>query len=291
MRPLRPLALAAALAGCAPAPSAPASAVAALASPAPATSSAASPAPSTGCALDPAPRVLPVDDPKPGELHEVHDLADAPALWAPAPPGPARDAYRRGVAARAGSLAPRDLLRRQRAIYAAIATPGAARDAHNGAAVLEGRAGAMGPASCIEALLWERQAARYPMLEHPTEFGAFILRGDGRVRVYFSAADLVGQKIRGAITDMVAADVRRGYALVAHLHNHPFLLGRAPGDRMWTTEATRDDVAGALAPSATDVQFYRRLREEIGLPSAWITNGLDTARFSAADFDVLAAAE
>ena len=50
----------------------------------------------------------------------------------------------------------------------------------------------MGPASCLEALLWERQAARYPMLEHPTEFGAFILRGDGRVRIYFSSADLVG---------------------------------------------------------------------------------------------------
>ncbi|WP_437838596.1 hypothetical protein [Sorangium sp. So ce1153] len=55
--------------------------------------------------------------------------------------------------------------------------------------------------------------------------------------------------------------------------------------------ATRDDVAGALAPSATDVQFYRRLRDSIGLPAAWITNGLDTARFSAAAFEVLAAAE
>ena len=202
-----------------------------------------------------------------------------------------RDAYRRGVAARAGSLAPRDLLARQRAIYAAISTPEAVRDAHNGAAVLEGRAGVIGPASCIEALLWERQAARYPMLEHPTEFSAFILRGDGRVRIYFSAADLVGHKVRGGITDLVNEDVRRSYALVAHLHNHPFLLGRVPGGRMWTTEATRDDVAGALAPSATDVQLYRWLREEIGLPAAWVTNGLATARFSAADFDVLAAAE
>jgi len=290
MRPLRPLALAAVLAACAPAPSARPPAAAAPAAPAPAVS-VASPDPSSGCALDPAPRVLPMDDPRPGELHEVHDLDDAPALWAPAPPGPARDAYRRGVAARAGSLAPRDLLARQRAIYAAIETPGAARDAHNGAAVLEGRAGAIGPASCLEALLWERQAARYPMLEHPTEFGAFILRGGGRVRIYFSAADLVGQRIRSVVTDLIAEDVRGGYALVAHLHNHPFLLGRVPGDRMWTTEATRDDVAGALAPSATDVQFYRRLRESIGLPAAWVTNGLDTARFSAADFDILAAAE
>ncbi|KYF87139.1 hypothetical protein BE17_05035 [Sorangium cellulosum] len=145
--------------------------------------------------------------------------------------------------------------------------------------------------SCLEALLWERQAERYPMLEHPTEFGAFIVRGGGRARIYFSAADRVGQRLRDVVIDLVTADVRRGGVLVAHLHNHPFLLGRAPGDRMWTTEATRDDVAGALAPSATDVQFYRRLRDSIGLPAAWITNGLDTARFSAAAFEVLAAAE
>lgn len=290
MRPLRPLVLVAALTGCTPAPSALPPATAAPTATAPATS-AASPAPPSACALDPASRVIPIEDPRPGELHEIHDLADAPALWTSAPPSAERDAYRRGVAARVGSLAPRDLLTRQRAIYAAIETPGAARDAHNGAAVLDGRAGSIGPVSCLEALLWERQAARYPMLEHPTEFGAFILRGEGRVRIYFSAADLVGQKIRSAVTDLVAEDTRRGYTLVAHLHNHPFLLGRVPGDRMWTTEATRDDIAGALAPSATDVQFYRRLREGMGLPAAWVTNGLDTARFTSADFDVLKAAE
>jgi hypothetical protein len=66
---------------------------------------------------------------------------------------------------------------------------------------------------------------------------------------------------------------------------------RAPkvGDRMWTLEATKEDVAGALAPSMTDVQFYRNLRNSLGLQEAWVTNGLNTSRFTTGGFDVLTA--
>ena len=58
---------------------------------------------------------------------------------------------------------------------------------------------------------------------------------------------------------------------------------------MWTVEATKEDVAGALAPSMTDVQFYRNLRNSVSLQEAWVTNGLHTARFRADDFDMLTA--
>ena len=58
---------------------------------------------------------------------------------------------------------------------------------------------------------------------------------------------------------------------------------------MWTLEATEDDVAGALAPSMTDVRFYRSLRDSQGLKEAWVTNGLQTLRFRAGEFDTLTA--
>jgi hypothetical protein len=50
-------------------------------------------------------------------------------------------------------------------------------------------------------------------------------------------------------------------------------------------------VAGGLAPSLTDVQLYRSLRNDLGLQDAWVTNGLDTGRFDAADFARLAAVD
>ena len=67
------------------------------------------------------------------------------------------------------------------------------------------------------------------------------------------------------------------------------MFDRTPGDRTWATAGNMRDIAGALAPSLTDVQLYRAMREHFGLLGAWVTNGLDTARYSAADFDRLSA--
>lgn len=49
------------------------------------------------------------------------------------------------------------------------------------------------------------------------------------------------------------------------------------------------DIAGALAPSLTDVQFYRSLQESLGLQGAWITNGFDPLHLPAAAFPLLRA--
>jgi hypothetical protein len=68
------------------------------------------------------------------------------------------------------------------------------------------------------------------------------------------------------------------------------MFDRVPGDRMWTLPETVADVGGALAPSTTDVHFYRSMRESLGLRGAWVTNGLNTAQFSASDFARLIAA-
>lgn len=244
------------------------------------------------CVLDAPPEVIAVPNPKPGELNEFFDLPDSPAWWAPAPMDPERERYRAALVARLGGeegLQQRALLERQNANPSSQLVKSGKREADNSDRVLEGSAGKMGPASCLEWRLFQRQAHRYPMLEHPTEFGAYILRGNGRLRVYLSGGDSVGGQLRHEVSNRVAADVANGFEPMAHLHNHPFMFDRKPGDRMYTTELSKDEIGGALAPSLTDVQAYRSMRAGFGLKGAWLTNGLDSIRYTSEDFDRLSA--
>jgi len=246
---------------------------------------------SSTCVLDATPEPIPVPEPIAGEVNEVFDLPDAPAWWVPAPWDAERERYRADLVARLGSveaLAARALLERALASHPET-SDGTPRDSDNTRALLLGRVGTLGPMSCLEWRLFQRQTRRFPMLAHPTELGAYVLRGHGRLRVYFSGADRVGMKLRGEVSERVAADVARGFAPVAHLHNHNFMFDRKPGDRMWTTAETVNDIGGTLAPSMTDVQAWRRMREYFGLEGAWVTNGLDTARYTAEDFARLSA--
>jgi hypothetical protein len=241
------------------------------------------------CVLDTPPEVIPVGNPKPGELNEFFDLPDTPAWWASAPMDAERERYRTALVARLGEegLKQRALLERQNAHPSSREVKSGKREADNSDRVLEGSAGKPGPASCLEWRLFQRQASRYPMLEHPTEFGAYILRGHGRLRVYLSGMGSVGGQLRHQVRDRVVADVANGFEPVAHLHNHPFMFDRKPGDRMYTTELTKDELGGALAPSLTDVQAYRMMREHFGLKGAWLTNGLDSIHYTSEDFDRL----
>lgn len=243
------------------------------------------------CVLEAQPEIIPVPAPIEGELNEAFVLTDSPEWWAPAPRDDEREQYRAALLARLGGaqpLQPRALLLRSRDFHASLKGDGK-REAENSSAVLDGKAGALGPISCLEWRLFQRQARRFPMLERPTEFGAYVLRGHGQIHVYLSGADRAGGKLRAEVRDRVVADVGRGFAPVAHGHNHNFMFDRKPGDRLWTTEETVNDVGGAVAPSLTDVQAWRMMREHFGLQGAWVTNGIDTAHYTAEDFDRLSA--
>lgn len=185
-------------------------------------------------------------------------------------------------------IEPRTLLQRQRAVFAALPRD-RAREVENSDALASGAVGTIGPVSCLEWLLFRRQDRRFPMLSRPTELFAWVLRGNGRVHVYLSGADRVGGRLREEVTERVAGDVAAGFAPVAHLHNHPFMFDRRPGDRTWATEDTVGDIGGALAPSLSDVRLWRALRVRLGLRGGSITNGLDSARFTAGDLDRLSA--
>ena len=187
----------------------------------------------------------------------------------------------------------RDLAQRQRRVFAAgddrMKLESASADL-----VLAGAIGKPQKASCLEALLFLEQARRYPMIAHPTEMNAFILRPPGAsrgVRVYWSGSDFVGAKMRDEVTSRIAADLAAGYVLLAHLHNHPFLFDRVIGDRMWTTVQTKDDIAGAIVPSGADIQLYRDFHQSSALREAWVTNGFDSMHFDAAEFSRFVVAE
>lgn len=192
---------------------------------------------------------------------------------------PALSAFLDTVRTRVGALDAHALLSRQIAHYAARTDSASQGEAANGRLVLSGAVGTLRPINCLEALLVEYQAARFPMASHPTEFQAVVMeRSDGgtrRVRVYFAGSGAPWPPRANLLLEHVAADRREGWRAVAHLHNHPFLF------------ASEGDIAGANAPSLTDVQFWRHLRDSLGLESARVTNGFATFHAPAAAFDRL----
>ena len=205
--------------------------------------------------------------------------ADAlPDDWAPDALPALRD-YRVWIGAQLGDTDPRALLRRQVAYWSAQPDTANRREADNGRALLDGIAGTLRPIGCLEALLLDQQAARFPMATRPTELQALVLRREAtarepaRLRVYVAASSAPWPPKLDPVMDSIAGDRRDGWRVHAHLHNHPFYLER---------RAT--DIAGANAPSLSDVQVYRHLQTSLGLQQAWITNGFTTAVVSARDF-------
>jgi hypothetical protein len=235
------------------------------------------------CALPPDFELIDIDEPVDGEEQRIYTVADPNAFLLPHELLPEVAAYKSSVTQRFGALPTwRDLLIRQGDVYAKV-YPG---ESANGAAVLGGRAGTVLPASCIEQLLWREQAARWPMLSHPTEMSAFILQHGNLMRIYFSTMNRNGQKIRSAVTSRVESDVASGFVLLAHLHNHPFIFDRTIGDSNYTIAENVSDVGGAIAPSTTDAGFYNELRS-LGLKEVWVTNGYETLHIEAADLGEL----
>jgi hypothetical protein len=117
------------------------------------------------------------------------------------------------------------------------------------------------------------------MATRPTELQALVLRHEAsagepaRLRVYVTGSSAPWPPKLDPVMDSIARDRREGWTVHAHLHNHPFYL-----------EKRATDIAGANAPSLSDVQLYRHLQTALGLQQAWVTNGFTTAVFPARDF-------
>jgi hypothetical protein len=146
--------------------------------------------------------------------------------------------------------------------------------------VFDGVVGVVEPISCLDALLFTRQAARVSQLEKPTEFVASVLRREAtdgiRLLIVFGAGSdtLVPRGWYG--TDLVGEYLNDGWRLWYVIHNH-------------TTQKNGGRLAlGAPVPSTNDVQLNRALAVQ-GLDSVRVTNGFYTFRASTADMSLFRA--
>ncbi len=133
--------------------------------------------------------------------------------------------------------------------------------------------GKIRPINCLEAQILEYQLSRYPLLNHPTEFHAFILINDSSnlVRVYFAASDQPWPPKPKVILEAVKNDLNYGWTLNYHLHNH--------------YEPKSNHYLGILAPSMTDAQYFLFLSEDYNLKNAIITNGYNTVEIKSKEFE------
>lgn len=127
--------------------------------------------------------------------------------------------------------------------------------------------------SYLEAQLLNYQLSQYPLLSHPTEFHAFIAKHEGNnlIRVYFAASDQGFPPQPRIIISELEKEVKNGWILHAHLHNHY-------GDK-------KSGYFGKMAPSLADAQYYKMLRDKFDIEEALITNGFSTVVIPAANFD------
>ncbi len=151
------------------------------------------------------------------------------------------------------------------------------REDQNVEVAYSGRAGVIRPIRCLDGLLFTYQHARYSQLSHPTEFIASIVRkrvdGEPVLKVYFGAGDTMFPPKGFYGFDQVEQDVAAGWEFLAVLHNHTI---------------QQNDGAPALgvpAPSTSDVDLLRSLASEMGLQSAWVTNGFFTIEIPASAFE------
>lgn len=124
------------------------------------------------------------------------------------------------------------------------------------------------PISCLDALLFARQAGRVSQLIQPTEFIASVLRRGTpdapRIRVVFAAGSemFVPRGFYGI--DLVEEYLAAGWSYWYTIHNHTI---QKNGDRR---------ALGVPVPSTSDVALYRSLAGDLGLESARVTNGFFT---------------
>lgn len=141
--------------------------------------------------------------------------------------------------------------------------------------VYEDGVGTIAPISCLDALLFARQAMRVSQLDRPTEFVASVLRREGprgrRLKVVFSAGSEMFVPPGWYGFDVVADLQDDGWTLWYSIHNH-------------TTRTHEGRLAlGVPVPSTSDVGLLRGLGESLGLDSLRVTNGFYTFHAAVSD--------
>lgn len=176
---------------------------------------------------------------------------------------------------------PFQLLARQRAIFEKAYGP---RDGSIKAfRLIENReAGRIGPSRCVDIMLMSEHLKFHPLNVPGSEFSAHIFRKGSRLKIY---AAFIEEASMGAPPVEISPAARQtldkeAWSFVAFLHNHPFSFDNPYGD-----------ISGTVIPSEPDLRTFRLLFQTEALQLAWITNGIHSARYNAADTDRLIQAE
>lgn len=154
-------------------------------------------------------------------------------------------------------------------------------DLHNIDAVLSG-VGEIRDVRCAEALLLDFQIQRNPdMLFEPTEFLAYFLENNGKLRIYLLTNDSEGVGGMSRLVEEISKSIKSGWKIVGNLHNHSFSLGELKSNRP----------QGVLAPSGNDMRVFNGHARDLGLPRAFITNGFHTVILTSESFPLFRAAD
>jgi len=145
-------------------------------------------------------------------------------------------------------------------------------DKINALLIHTGTIGHVRPINTLEAHILNYQLVKYPFIGHPTEFHGFIAYNAAKksYRVYFGASDQPWPPHPDLLLDQLDEDVKNGWQLKYHLHNH--------------YEPASNNYLGILAPSMADAQYFKMLSEQYNVEAALITNGLYTVEIPSEDF-------
>jgi hypothetical protein len=206
-------------------------------------------------------------------IHQLWEIPNDPALWQKDFPAfPSFQQYEQSLIDHFGQ-AKLDSVRLARSQK--TGAYGTSGDQNNAQLVLDGKAGAIRPINCLEAHLLNFQLQRFPLFDHPTEFGAFILKKDSLLRIYYSASDQPWPPKDHIIQPKIDQDIQNGWKLFGHLHNH--------------YNSAEEDYLGVLAPSMADAHYFKGKKEGFGLEKAFITNVFHTVEIDSSDFHLFSA--
>ncbi len=115
--------------------------------------------------------------------------------------------------------------------------------------LLGGEFGTVRPARCLERLLLELHHQFVPLTTRSAEFRAWVLKREGRLRVFFATHPLEawGPNLPTTTRLSMEADLRAGWTLAFDLHNHPFDFDQPCGP---------GGAGGFIAPSPMDLTSY-----------------------------------
>lgn len=136
---------------------------------------------------------------------------------------------------------------------------------------IKGEFGRIRTAGCLEAALLDNHLANY---HHNTEFAGVLMSKDGEFKVHVLTWGETAAVSKSAIfEDWIEEQILQGWKPLTHIHNHPFYEGEI--------------LNGLIMASDGDVKVYNDYAMRWGIQSAWITNGISTAKFKSEEFQRL----